>query len=85
MFALSYEVSKKFIIFAPEHCFFVALRNYALCHIQLWAQGDGVIFEGIKLALAIIQTFRNLQVERTRYEIMDTLTGISGRFPVFIS
>lgn len=46
MFALSYEVSKKFIIFAPEHCFFVALRNYALCHIQLWAQGDGAIFEG---------------------------------------
>lgn len=44
MFALSFEVSKKFIIFAPEHCFFVALRNYALCHKQLWAQGSGVIF-----------------------------------------
>lgn len=48
MFALSFEVSKKFIIFAPEHCFFVALRNYALCHIQPWAQGDGATFEGKK-------------------------------------
>lgn len=46
MFALSFEVSKKFIIFAPEHCFFVALRNYALCHKQLRAQGDGATFEG---------------------------------------
>ncbi len=46
MFALSFEVSKKFIIFAPEHCFFVALRNYALCHKQPWAQGDSATFEG---------------------------------------
>ena len=46
MFALSFEVSKKFIIFAPEHCLFVALRNYALCHKQLWAQGDCVILVG---------------------------------------
>ena len=46
MFALSFEVSKKFIIFAPEHCFFVALRYYALCHKQPWAQGSGVTFVG---------------------------------------
>lgn len=46
MFALSFEVSKKFIIFAPEHCFFVALRNYALCHKQPWAQGDSASFVG---------------------------------------
>ena len=37
---------------------------------------------GLKLALAIIQTFRNLQVEEQTKRIMVTLT-LCGRLPVF--